>query len=54
MGYKVLETGKLSVDEKIKKATLIKPIPTEDKKEEQGDGEKVADADNKKNEETKK
>ena len=54
MGYKVVETGKLSVDEKIKKATLIKPIPTEDKKEEQGDGEKVADADNKKNEETKK
>ena len=31
MGYKVIETGKLSVDEEIKKATLIKPTPTEDK-----------------------
>ena len=31
MGYKVTESGKLSIDEEIKKATLIKPTPTEDK-----------------------
>ena len=35
MGYKVIETGKLSIDEEIKKATLIKPIPTEDKSAEE-------------------
>ena len=34
MGYKVIEAGKLSVDEKIKKATLIKPTPVEGKTEE--------------------
>ena len=34
MGYKVKETGKLSVDEKIKKETLIKPKPTEAKEDE--------------------
>tara|TARA_Y100000588_G_C13433101_1_gene576593 strand:- start:264 stop:521 length:258 start_codon:yes stop_codon:yes gene_type:complete len=39
MGYKVIESGKLSVDEKIKKATLVKPTPTEDKAKEQKDGE---------------
>ena len=35
MGYKVIETGKLSIDEEIKKATLIKPTPTEDKSAEE-------------------
>ena len=34
MGYKVIESGKLSVDEKIKKETLIKPTPVEDKESE--------------------
>ena len=34
LGYKVTETGKLSVDEKIKKETLIKPKPTEAKEDE--------------------
>jgi len=43
MGYKVIETGKLSVDEEIKKATLIKPTPTE---------EKTADANNKTDDKT--
>ena len=38
MGYKVIETGKLSIDEEIKKATLIKPTPTEDKSAEKTDG----------------
>ena len=38
MGYKVIESGKLSIDEEIKKATLIKPIPTEDKSAEKTDG----------------
>jgi len=35
MGYKVIETGKLSIDEEIKKATLIKPTPAEDKSAEE-------------------
>ena len=38
MGYKVIEAGKLSIDEEIKKATLIKPTPTEDKSAEKTDG----------------
>ena len=42
MGYKVVQTGKLSVDEKIKKATLIKPTPTEDKEDEKSYEEKTA------------
>ena len=36
MGYKVVESGKLSVDEKIKKATLIKPTPVEGKTDDKG------------------
>ena len=47
MGYKVIETGKLSVDEKIKKATLIKPTPTEDKTDENSPEAKTADSDDK-------
>ena len=53
MGYKVVQTGKLSVDEKIKKATLIKPIPTEDKEDEKSYEEKTAGT-NDKSEEQKK
>ena len=49
MGYKVIETGKLSVDEKIKKETLIKPTPVEDKSEEKG-GETVGTKDNEQDE----
>ena len=53
MGYKVVQTGKLSVDEKIKKATLIKPTPTEDKEDEKSYEEKTAGT-NDKSEEQKK
>ena len=53
MGYKVVEKGKLSVDEKIKKETLIKPVPTEDKTDEKSSEEKTTDA-NDKPEESKK
>ena len=50
MGYKVIESGKLSVDEKIKKATLIKPTPVEGKTE-----EKAAEtSENQENKEEKK
>ena len=50
MGYKVIESGKLSVDEKIKKATLIKPTPVEGKPE-----EKAAEtSENQENKEEKK
>ena len=49
MGYKVVEKGKLSVDEKIKKETLIKPTPVEDKSEEKG-GETVGTKDNEQDE----
>ena len=40
MGYKVVESGKLSVDEKIKKATLIKPTPVEGKEGEKAEEKK--------------
>jgi hypothetical protein len=50
MGYKVIETGKLSIDEEIKKATLIKPTPTEDKSTEKSEG---ADEANKQEDEKK-
>ena len=53
MGYKVVEKGKLSVDEKIKKETLIKPKPTEEKTDEKSSEEKITDADVK-SEESKK
>ena len=53
MGYKVIETGKLSVDEKIKKATLIKPTPVEDKADEKSPEVKT-DNTNDKPEERKK
>ena len=52
MGYKVIESGKLSVDENIKKATLIKPTPTEDKSEDKP-VEAKSDESNKKPEEKK-
>jgi len=47
MGYKVVEKGKLSVDEKIKKATLIKPTPTEDKTDEKSSEEKTTESSDK-------
>ena len=53
MGYKVIESGKLSVDEKIKKETLIKPKPAEDKTDEKSFEEKTTDP-NDKPEESKK
>ena len=33
MGYKVVQSGKISVDEKLKKALLTKPTPVEGKEE---------------------
>ena len=53
MGYKVVQTGKLSVDEKIKKATLIKPTPTENKEDEKSYEEKTAGTDDKSEEQKK-
>ena len=53
MGYKVMETGKLSVDEKIKKATLIKPKPVEDKTDEKISEEKTANTNDKPEEQKK-
>ena len=47
MGYKVVEKGKLSVDEKIKKETLIKPTPTEDKTDEKSSEEKTTESSDK-------
>ena len=47
MGYKVVEKGKLSVDEKIKKETLIKPAPTEDKTDEKSSEEKTTESSDK-------
>ena len=53
MGYKVIDSGKLSVDEKIKKATLIKPTPTEDKSEEKSPESSGKPEEQKSNEEKK-
>ena len=47
MGYKVVEKGKLSVDEKIKKETLIKPTPTENKTDEKSSEEKTTESSDK-------
>ena len=47
MGYKVVEKGELSVDEKIKKETLIKPTPTEDKTDEKSSEEKTIESSDK-------
>ena len=47
MGYKVKETGKLSVDEKIKKETLIKPKPTEANEDEKTAEAKTAETNDK-------
>ena len=53
MGYKVIGTGKLSVDEKIKKATLIKPTPTEDNVDKESAEAQTADANDKPEEQKK-
>ena len=53
MGYKVVQTGKLSVDEKIKKATLIKPTPTEDNVDKESAEAQTADANDKPEEQKK-
>ena len=53
MGYKVIESGKLSVDEKIKKETLIKPTPVEDKESEKISEAEDAESDDKAKEEKK-
>ena len=53
MGYKVVETGKLSVDEKIKKETLIKPKPTEDNVDKESSEAQTADANDKPEEQKK-
>ena len=53
MGYKVIESGKLSVDEKIKKETLIKPTPIEDKENEKTDEAKNVEVSGKEKEEKK-
>tara|TARA_B100000029_G_scaffold54746_1_gene49673 strand:- start:3652 stop:4224 length:573 start_codon:yes stop_codon:yes gene_type:complete len=55
MGYKVVDSGKISVDEKLKKALLVKPTPVEGKEEQKSEGDipKETKEEDQKNEEKK-
>ena len=53
MGYKVVEGGKISVDEKLKKELLTKPTPVEGKETPKAEGDQPKEEGSQNNEEKK-